>query len=148
MNLKGNIEELSCDSCCRLKSLRTTYSECFFCSLRYPACNANGPYCTCRISRYTVIFHIIYIPYDFRKMFLNIKYNFRFLYNVFQKLFTSLDGTDRDTMENLCLSSCKRTLFYSNLKEIEFSGQNFDKYINITLNDNTSCIRDFLCEQT
>jgi len=43
---------------------------------------------TCRISRYTVLFHIIYILYDFRKMFLKIKYSFRFLYNVFQKLFT------------------------------------------------------------
>jgi hypothetical protein len=45
VNVRVNtIQVRSCHHCGSVKAINT-YSECFICSLRYPACSAHAPYC-------------------------------------------------------------------------------------------------------
>ena len=54
-----NFETRSCNCWCSGTAISIIYSECVFCRLNYPACNAHAPYCHLWPGRLYIIFNII-----------------------------------------------------------------------------------------
>jgi hypothetical protein len=95
----------------------------------------------CIIFRSALIFHIIHKRYDFRKMVLNIKCEFRFSLQRLSGTFLIVDRTEEDMIKHVYLSSCKRPLSFTSLTELEFSIEIFEMYLNVKFRDNASGIQ-------
>jgi hypothetical protein len=77
----------SCNHCCSGKGISITYSECVFCCLRYPACNAS--YCHLRPAPlYNIFSTLFHWQQDFRKTVTENKmcdliFSSTFVWNIF-----------------------------------------------------------------
>jgi hypothetical protein len=81
-------EAHSCNHRCGGKAISNTFWECV-CSVRYPACSAHDPYCHLWPARiYSIFPHYLINGTVFKKISLNTKRVFDFLYNFCLKHFS------------------------------------------------------------
>jgi len=76
----------------------------------------------------------------FRNIVLKIKCLFRFSLQRLSETLFILVRTERDMIKNVYLH-LKDRFSCTSLTELEFSGQMFEKYLNIKLQDHVSCFR-------
>jgi hypothetical protein len=113
--VERNIEAGSCNHCCSGKAvsiiiLKYYYSDCVFCSLRYPACNAHTPYWHLwPVRLYSIFPRYLIKGKNFgkkEKMLLNVKCVLIFS-TTLAETFRILRRTERDIRKSACLSPRK-----------------------------------------
>jgi hypothetical protein len=88
------------------------------CGLRYPACNAHGPYCRLwPVWLYSIIPHYLIKGTISEKKLLNMKGVFWFSLQLLSETFFILSRIERDIIKNVYLSSVKFPLFLSDINE-------------------------------
>ena len=88
---------------------QTTYSECVFVIIGYPACNAHAPYCHLwPASLYNIFFPpLSHKRHDFRRKLIEHKTCVLAVYTIVFETFFVLWRIDRDMIKNVRWSSCK-----------------------------------------
>ena len=108
MQYKCNNEARSCNHCCSGKVISITYSECVFCSPRYPACNAHAPYCYLwPVRLYNTFSTLSHKWHDFLNKIIEHKICVLYSLQILSETFLILRGNEQDMIKNVYWSSCK-----------------------------------------
>jgi len=131
-----NVEACSCKHCCPRRARSITYSECV-CSLRYPACIVQAPYCHLSSARPNNIFPHYLKRRNFLKEVIEHKFFVcHFLYSFCLKHFFILRRTERDINKWMLVFMYSTRYSCQILLNTEFSRQIFEKFSYIKFHEN------------
>ena len=110
------------------------------CSLRYPACNAHGPYFHLwPVWLYSIFPHYLIKGKIFAKKIIEPEVRVLISFAVLSETFLILRRTERVMIKTVCCSSCKVFITLVIFNKLHFSRKIVEKLSNIKFNENSSC---------